>query len=256
MPTRHYYVFDNSESLPSLDKSAWDSLRTGTDNHAFRFESSVEEYEANCARRTDCREVAEAIRDMLPTLGKEVSRLVSLGVGKGIVEWHLKRLVPELNLTCTDYAKAGVDNLRRYFHACDEVMPFDMLNSDYSTLGGSPVLLMNRVSTEFTPTEWQQIFRSCKAAGIKHILFIPTELASIRLKTMETLRHFIRKTLGRRDTFCGWLYSKHELELAMSQCYKIEKCTRLGNSALYLLSIRDQEMHINNSKTKLILCGK
>lgn len=174
MPTRHYYVFDNSESLPSLDKSAWDSLRTVTDNHAFCFESSVEEYEANCARRTDCREVAEAIRDMLPTLGKEVSRLVSLGAGKGIVEWHLKRLVPELNLTCTDYAEAGVDSLRRYFHACDEVMAFDMLKDDYGLFGNNTVLLMNRVSTEFTSSEWLHIFRACRHAGIRHILFLPT----------------------------------------------------------------------------------
>ena len=243
MPTRHYYVFDNSGSLPSLNKSAWDSLRTGTDNHAFRFESSVEEYEANCARRADCREVAKAIRDMLLPLGKEVSRLVSLGAGKGIVEWHLKRLAPELNLTCTDYAEAGVDSLRRYFRACDEVMAFDMLKDDYGLFGNNTVLLMNRISTEFTPSEWLHIFQACRHAGIRHILFLPTELASLRLKAAETLHHMARKILRRNDTFCGWLYSKREIESLISVYYTIKESKGIGYTALYRLESRQ-----NNAK--------
>lgn len=239
MPAKHYYIFNSPRSMFSLDKEGWDLLRTGTDNPAFQFETTQADYEANCVKRADCHEVAKTIKLLIKSLDANVSSVISLGAGKGIVEWHLKKLLPDMPLICTDYAESGVASLRRLFRACDRVMVFDMLKGDYSAFGEDAILLMNRVSTEFTSTEWQQIFRACKASGIKRILFMPTELASIRLKVMETLRHFVRKILGRRDTFCGWLYSKRELESLMSKCYNIEKCVGIENSALYLLSRRD-----------------
>jgi len=238
MPTKHYFVFNNFEPISQLNKEAWDSLRVGTENPAFQFEATLKEYESNCARRTDCREMAEAIRDAVLSIGAEVSAVVSLGAGKGIVEWHLKKLLPSLPLICTDYAESGVASLRRLFRTCDKVMAFDMLRGDYSVFGKDAVLLMNRVSTEFTPSEWRQIFKSCKSAGIKYILFIPTELASIRLKVMGTLRHFARKALRRRDTFCGWLYSQREFDRLMSSEYLIESMQKIGDSALYKLRAR------------------
>ena len=237
MPTKHYFIFNNSEPISQLNKEAWDSLRVGTENPAFQFEATLEEYEANCTRRTDCREMAKTIRDAILSIGAGVSSVVSPGAGKGIVEWHLKKLLPSLPMICTDYAESGVASLRRLFRACDKVMVFDMLKGDYSVFGKDAVLLMNRVSTEFTPSEWMQIFRLCKSSGIKYILFIPTELASIRLKTMETLRHLARRVLRRRDTFCGWLYSRQELELMIGVYYKAEIQTMIGSSALYLLCI-------------------
>ena len=113
-----------------------------------------------------------------------------------------------------------------------------MLKGDYSVFGKDAVLLMNRVSTEFAPSEWKRIFKSCKSAGIKYILFIPTELASIRLKVMETLRHFARRVLRRQDTFCGWLYSRREFDRLMSDQYTIEEVAKIGDSAIYKLSIQ------------------
>ena len=238
MPTKHYFVFTNSESMSHLNKEAWDSLRMGTGNPAFQFEATLEEYETNCTRRTDCREMAKAIRDAILSIGAGVSSVVSLGAGKGIVEWHLKKLLPSLPMICTDYAESGVASLRQLFPACDKVMVFDMLKGDYSVFGKDAVLLMNRVSTEFSPSEWMQIFRLCKSSGIKYILFIPTELASIWLKTMETLRHLARRVLRRRDTFCGWLYSQREFDRLVSDQYKIEEATKIGDSAIYKLSIK------------------
>ena len=235
MSVKHYYTFANSRNLARLDQEAWDKLRTGTDNPAFQFESSVEEYEASCVGRTDCREVAKEVRDVLKSLGKEVSCVVSLGTGKGIVEWHLKRLMPEMRLICTDYAESGVESLRRLFRGCDQVMTFDMLKSNYDQFPDGTVLFMNRISTEFTTSEWLQIFRSCRDSGIKHVIFIPTELASFKLKVMETLRHFVRKLLRRKDTFCGGLYSKRELEKLLSFNYGIKGFKRMGNSAVYQL---------------------
>ena len=238
MPTKHYYEFNNSEPMSHLDKDAWDSLRVGTENPAFQFEATLEEYEANCTRRTDCREMAKTIRDAILSIGAGVSSVVSLGAGKGIVEWHLKKLLPSLPMICTDYAESGVASLRRLFRACDKVMAFDMLKGDYRVFGKDAVLLMHRVSTEFTPSEWMQIFRSCKSSGIQYILFIPTELASIRLKTMETLRHLARRVLRRRDTFCGWLYSRREFDRLMSLDYRIESMQKIGDSVLYKLKAR------------------
>lgn len=238
MPTRHYFVFNNAQECAALDKEAWDFLRTGTDNPAFQFESSVEEYDANCARREDCQKIAGLIRDTLAKLEQNVSHIVSLGAGKGIVEWHLKRMLPELPITCTDYAESSVVKLGQLFLQCDKTLVFDMLAGDYGRFGKDAVLLMNRVSTEFTPSQWRSIFRSCSAAGIKHILFVPTELASLRLKAMETVCHILRRILRRQDTFCGWLYSKRELESLMSLYYRIDSMMKIGETAVYNLRSR------------------
>ena len=237
MPTKHYFIFNNSEPISHLNKEAWDSLRVGTENPAFQFEATLEEYESNCARRTDCCEVAKTIRDAILSIGAGVSSVVSLGAGKGIVEWHLKKLLPSLPMICTDYAESGVASLRQLFPACDKVMVFDMLKGDYSVFGKDAVLLMNRVSTEFTPTEWKQIFKSCRSSGVKYILFVPTEIASIRLKTMETLRHLARRVLRRRDTFCGWLYSRRKFDMLIPSQYSIEGFKKIGHSAIYKLAL-------------------
>lgn len=181
--------------------------------------------------------MAKAIRDAILSIGAGVSSVVSLGAGKGIVEWHLKKLLPSLPMICTDYAESGVASLRHLFPACDKVMVFDMLKGDYSVFGKDAVLLMNRVSTEFTPTEWKQIFKSCRSSGVKYILFVPTEIASIRLKTMETLRHLARRVLRRRDTFCGWLYSRREFDMLISSQYIIEGFKKIGHSAIYKLTL-------------------
>ena len=56
---------------------------------------------------------------------------------------------------------------------------------------------------------------------------------------METVRHLVRRVLRHKDTFCGWLYSKQEIESLISEYYDIERHANMGNSALYLLSSAD-----------------
>ena len=56
---------------------------------------------------------------------------------------------------------------------------------------------------------------------------------------METVRHLVRRVLRHKDTFCGWLYGKQEIESLISEYYDIERHANMGNSALYLLSSAD-----------------
>lgn len=238
MPSKHYYVFGDEGAFDDLNKEAWDALRIGNANPDFRFETSAEEYASACLKRTDCRAVAEVVLDCLHIIGGESMQVVSLGAGKGIVEWHLKHMAPDIRMICTDYAEAGVDRLRRLFVECDQVTTFDMLKDDYGRFSKDSVLLMNRVSTEFDQFEWRRIFRSCRGAGIRHILYIPTEFATFRLKVAEAARHALRRILRRCDTFCGWLYGRRELELMMTAEYEICAFRRLGNGGVYMLKSR------------------
>ena len=233
MSTKHYYVFNNF-SGKCLDKDRWDMLRTDGTNPDFGLEATQEEFESTCQKRSDCQTTATCIDDCLINTNTNCTDMISLGAGKGIVEWHLKKLRPDMRLTCADFTEQALSRLKKLFPSCDQFLTFDILKDDYTRFPRTAIILMHRISTEFTLQEWISIFERIHHAGIEHILFVPTELASIRLKITETVRHYARRIIGKKDTFCGWLYSKVEIERFFSG-YEIVSRVPHADSAIYLL---------------------
>lgn len=104
--------------------------------------------------------------------------------------------------------------------------------------GGYDSVIMYRISTEFDYGTWREIFKKLHLAGIKRIVFIPTELAGIRDWTREHMFHLNNEIRGRKDTFCGWLYSENVFLNMWKGYYSLECSTKMDNSAVYYLSSR------------------
>lgn len=183
MAVRHYYSFKSSRLVgDKLCLANWDLLRTRAEDSDFAFEPTQKAYEEACIKRKDCADMALLVAEILSKHDLSSRKLISLGVGKGILEWHLKKLCPDLVLCCSDYAKQGLRRLGEYFPACGATEPFDILNGDYSIFDLRSTLLLNRVSTEFCSRDWRLILRKIHAARLETVVFIPTEVAGIKIR--------------------------------------------------------------------------
>lgn len=252
MIIKHYYDFgkeingkienNNGEGLTQSD---WDMLRTESGDKAFAFvEKNKESYANMCAGRKDCRNLAQEIlkilehnKGMIPS-----GNLVSLGCGKGILEWNLKNLKPELHIECTDYTLKGLIFLRKVFPECDKIYEFDMLNeSHYQKIAGkNQVVLISRVSTEFDFQTWKRIFHELFQNRIKYIVFIPTELCTIRIAINEAKRyiyHLIKGNGKRRNIFCGYMYSEKTFEKMWKRYFAVKESKAFGDTRIYLLEL-------------------
>ena len=244
MKTKHYYVFkeetQNRMNNNSLNQTNWEVLRCSEKDPAFCLEKSQEDYEKNCKKLTTYEKSAQEILKILDRNKLNRKKIISLGAGKGILEWHLKKQSPTLIVECTDYTEMAIKQLKQVFKTVDNVYSFDMINGDYIDLDTSALFLMYRVSTEFDIDSWYQIFSKMYDAEIEYVMYVPTELASIKLMLKEVASHIVNLFLGRKDTFCGWLYSESEFikifhNKTPNPLYHIQERVLFDNSAIFLL---------------------
>lgn len=211
---RHYYYFGKKLEKKllgdKLNEENWDVLRNDNEEGPFSIENTIESYEKNCMSSESYIKVSKLIIKMLQNRNLLHHKIISCGVGKGILEWNLKRAHPELYLVCTDYTKNAINKLEKVFVNGDEFRTFDMMNGDYEEFNVDSILLFYRVSTEFDVNQWNTIFEKMYVAGVKYIVFVPSEIASKKMIMREKRRHIINRMRFRKDTFCGWIYSEDE----------------------------------------------
>lgn len=221
MIIEHYEVFKTKLHSGELNQENWDVLRTESAESAYAIEDSVEQYEQNCRNSISYEESARAIIELLKKY--DCKHAVTLGAGKGILEWHLKKLMPELYVECTDYAKLSIEKLKRVFVDCDSLHSFDMLNGNYGMFAEDDVFILYRVSEEFNYEDWCNVFKKMREEGVRKIIYIPDMIATDELKEHMRTRHLRNKERGIQDTFCGWIYSEDTLEEMFSAGqYKME----------------------------------
>lgn len=241
MRIRHYYNFGErlTDKMPGdkLSQSAWDILRTDEVDGPFALEGNREDYEANCSTNDNVRKKAEIIVNILQNNGLvNGDKICSLGCGKAILEWHIKNLLPNNYLCCTDYTRMAIEKLQNLFVRCEEFRTFDMVNDDFKEISGYKYLIMHRISTEFDYDTWISIFERMHKANIENICFIPTEFATEEDAVREERAHKRRMEKGQKDIFCGWLYSQDEFEAMFEGKYKISELERIENTGIYLLT--------------------
>lgn len=240
MKVKHYFAFDRNISDKfnddTLNESNWDILRTDEREGAFAIEKDVESYERNCMVANKYKNAAEKVCSILASKEITNNKIISLGVGKGILEWHLKKIRPELVVECTDYTANAIEQLKKVFIDIDSAYQFDMLNGSYLALDINAVFLMYRVSTEFNHEEWIQIFRKMNDAGIKYIIFIPAGLDNLIDMIKEKLFYILNILRRRKNIDCGWLYSESEyLKMFTGGGYHVGDKIYFDKTAAYLL---------------------
>lgn len=238
MRGRHWYYFGEYYSKKfkgkKLSKGNWDILRNIYMDKNFAIEDTVEKYEENCRCEESYREAAKILCDEFKH--RKCKNVVSVGVGKGILEWHIKNIKPDIKVTCTDYTEKALKKLSKVFRNVDALLCFDMIKDDWSVLNGYDYVILYRVSTEFSFPEWRKIFEQMNEKHIKRIIFIPTGLDTWKSMLIELYRHIIRTVLKKKDIFCGWLYSENEFRKMWEGQYREEKCIYLQNTAIFFLT--------------------
>lgn len=236
MIIEHYEVFKTELHSGELNQENWDVLRTESKESAYAIEDSMEQYEQNCRNSVLYEISARSIADILKKY--ECKHIVTLGAGKGILEWHLKKQMPELYVECTDYAKSAIEKLKKVFVECDSLHSFDMLSGDYNAFANDAIFVFYRVSEEFNYTDWCAVFRKMRAEGVRRIIYIPDMIATDELDERLRSKHLRNRERGIRDIFCGWIYSEDTLEeIFDAGQYRIIEKSPVGDMVMYFLSV-------------------
>ena len=111
-----------------------------------------------------------------------------------------------------------------------------MIKDDWSVLNQYDYVILYRVSTEFSFSEWKKIFERMYEKRIEHIIFIPTGLDTYKNMLLELYGHLSRMMRKKKDIFCGWLYSENEFRRMWKGKYAEEKCIYIQNTAVFFLN--------------------
>lgn len=247
MKIRYYYAFGNkiAKSMNSnkLDINAWEFLRKEyKDSRDFSIEETRKEWIQNCIHKNDYQKAARIICYIIS--GHNWEKIVSLGVGKGILEYHLKKNISTLNIKCTDYTPDSLRLLSSVFTECDRFSVFNMLSDNYNEFENEDAVIIYRLSTEFSKRQWQEIFKKLYNSNIRNVLYIPTEILNLSM-IVDEKRKFLTNILeGKKNTFCGWMYTRKEFETFFfgkrkDNLYTIVHAYKLGNSAIFELERND-----------------
>lgn len=245
MKTKHYYLFENKvqtrmRNSKNLDKNNWDILRMDENESPFSIEKNIKSYEENCKRSLDYNKVAKLITSTIKKYNLDDRKIISLGVGKAVLEWHIKNLSPNTIIECSDYTNKSMSQLKRVFPSINKIFVFDILHGDYSLLDSEAVYIMHRISTEFSFDNWCKIFSKMYNSNVRYIIFIPTGLDTCKTMFIEKAKHLRNVLLCKNDIFCGWLYSEKEFKKIFA-CrgsipkYLIKERITFKKTAIYLL---------------------
>lgn len=121
MRTKHYYRFEENiqdkMQEDCLNQNNWDILRIDEKESPFSIEKDVESYERNCKNSISYENAASQIVSLINKYDSisNKNKVLSLGCGKGILEWHLKEMMPDWAIECTDYTEQAINQLKKVF---------------------------------------------------------------------------------------------------------------------------------------------
>ena len=198
---RHHYDFGPERELVGSDlvqPASWDALRTGTSG-AFSLAATREEWERQADERTEIRERAEVVAQILRD--HSASRVASYGVGAALLELWLERLAPDIELVLTDYAPATVERLAALFPE-GRVQQHDLLRDAPID---ADMHLFHRIDTELTNAQWREVLPHFAA---ERVLVVATEIIDVRRAVAE-LRTRLR---NRKASRAGWVRNREAFE--------------------------------------------
>jgi hypothetical protein len=190
----HWYGFAagfQTSNAAVLTGADWDRLREV--DSAFGFGRSREEWVARARSNSELAERAKAIAILLD--GWSTRRLVSAGVGTGLLEFLLKSQRPGLVMRCGDWSPESLRLLRERFTECDAIEEIDLRGGGWAR-DPDEVVLLNRVDMELSDREWRSVFMGLARAHVERIVLIPCGLLTGGTALAE-LRGLV-VSLGRR----------------------------------------------------------
>jgi hypothetical protein len=212
---------------------AWDALRSAPNAPVFTVPESREHWLAVCASNDSLASKAELVARFADSL--QVSAITSYGVGNACLEYHIHKARPELQLELSDYAPLTVARLRAVFREADSIDVIDLLADDLGPSRESLVLL-HRIDTEFTSSQWHGIFERLYDAGVQHILFAPAQLLTVKSAVKEILRRAVYRLVHRPLIAAGWIRTRSVFMAAWKPHYRLVEEGSDGATTYFLLA--------------------
>ena len=240
---RHYYDFKGSRSLGGgsmQSAQAWDELRSdrGLEQSADFYMPAERKAWVQLARQTaGVKNQAHSLAGLITREG--FTSLVSCGVGRAILEYHLKLLLPSLALTCTEYSPEVVARLRQVFPECERIECHDFTRASWPPPSNRTLYLLNRVDTELADEEWPGVFANLAAEDVRHVLVVATAFLTPRVLASELKRHVLSLVFRRQLTFAGYVRSKAAFTVLWQQHYRIVGEMPVGDLTGFLLARLD-----------------
>jgi hypothetical protein len=241
---RHYYDFKGSRSLAggSLQSAqAWDELRSDQgleQSAAFYMPENREEWVQSTRQATEIAAQAESLASLVTREG--FSSLVSCGVGRAFLEYHLKQLLPRLALTCTEFSPQVAARLRRVFPECDRIECHDFTRAGWPPPGDHTLYLLNRVDTELADEQWPGVFANLAAENVQHVLVVATTFLTPRVFASELKRHVLSRVRRQPLTFAGYIRTKAAFRDLWRHHYRVVGEVAVGGLTGFRLTRADR----------------
>jgi hypothetical protein len=230
---RHYYPFGRGTNLAGdnlLSPSAWDQVRM-TDNSVnaalgFYLPEDRPDWVRVCDESSSAAASAADIAKIVRH--GRFTTVLSVGVGRACLEYHLKRLEPAVSLVCTEYSPRVVERLRQVFLECDRIEFLDIKTSAWTDAGPRCLVLLNRVDTELDDQEWRAVFKNLAAGGVQNILVVASGFLTPRALAFELRQRMMNIFFRRRLTFAGYRRTKARFKELWSPHFTIVEERSIG----------------------------
>lgn len=224
----------------SLDSAElWDALRDAHPN--FEIPKDREAWLQMVADETNkdgldglLPERAEAVASLLDI--HKIDAMHSLGVGSAGFEYQIKKRMPDLHLTVSEYAPQNVDVLKGLFHECDEIRRFDLFGDAWQEYAeaSSTVVMLNRLDPLFSNEQWTEAFDKMAQAGVIHILYIPAWILTVKSYLQAHRRHWGFRLSRTPSVFTGWARTRPVQVGFWSKHYSHTEHTLAGLQGFFL----------------------
>lgn len=157
---------------------------------------------------------------------KNIKNVHSIGSGGGVLEYHLKKIVPGIKITASDFAPETVKRLRGVFIECDDVVVFDALDSlAWKKVTSDSLVLFYRIEREFSTQEWRRIFSYMHDSGVEKVLIVVPLYLTLLGYFLSVVRNARYVLSGTSLSFVGYWRSKKSFEYLFRQLYSSEEVT-------------------------------
>ena len=238
---KYYYYFDGLEDELGdylNTPASWDVLRTNDGaQKIFSISEDRETWQKTCLSNEQLKSKA---KDIVKIVTPEFNCVCSFGVGAGYLEYLIKKEEPSLQVKCSDFSPQGIERLKKVFLEADEVVTFDMIQGDWERVDSQGICLFYRVSEMFDDAQWRRVFYKMKHAGIKGMLFVPSEILTFKKILYQQFKYIIFRLLRRRMTFSGYLRNEQRFISILSEFYEIVQVVDVGEAKGFLLKLRTE----------------
>jgi hypothetical protein len=218
MKIKHYSIFKDP-----IEDLNWELLRNNPNETSYYIPDNKIKY----LKIVDVDKPSKFIEKIIAFCYKNnITNVFSIGSGIAGLEFQLKKF-SKLKVIISDNNES-IFRIKN-FDCFDQVIKLDAFNDSYP-VDSNTLVLFPRIDTEFTDDSLKIIFQKCYESHVKHILFIPAELLSIKIFLAELKVLLISLIKSKKRIFCGYARTYNSFKNLWSAYYHDVKLTNFDES--------------------------